>query len=490
MTYTTEIDLNINNWILDIDISIRNNIINNTLKLGYTIQHLINAQLNKNEIMEPIETEIKQSMNNMNNYIINTVNTTLSNYINKDTTVLQNELNNINENIKLKLNNIELNISNNINNINNRIIENVNDIKTLSTYINKDYNTFQNEFNNINNTLNTKINTMELNMSNNISNINGRIIENLTDIKTSLNNTFNNNTKSALKGAIGEQYIEQIITENFPDDILENTSKKTAEADYNLNNEILIEVKHYSSNIGAKEVDKFKRDLLLSTCNIGLFISITSGIIGHYRLSTEQFKDKIIIYVPNATKEAIIYGVLYAKQLKDKIHYNYYNTENIDNIYDDFIKLYDIFIKEKTFLIDIKNNIQCQLDALYKNIIENDVKIKSLIDIISQKLKIELLTSVVDNTHDEILKILNNIRIEYSNNEYELYYHLYELSIKYDINIKISSNNILLWIGISSTGKEIYKIKILTRRKDILLFNGTMTLLFDNNSINIIEKLL
>ena len=35
--------------------------------------------------------------------------------------------------------------------------------------------------------------------------------------------------------------------------------------------------------------------------------------------------------MPNATKEAIIYGVLYAKQLKDKIHYNYYNTENIDN---------------------------------------------------------------------------------------------------------------------------------------------------------------
>ena len=109
----------------------------------------------------------------------------------------------------------------------------------------------------------------------------------------SLTQTVN---KSSLKGKLGEHAIEMQLKEAFPDDAIENMASQANESDYHFhstvnNAKFLIEVKTYSVSVNTAQIDKFYRDMDRTNLPVGIFVSTTSGITGHPRLSIEYIND-------------------------------------------------------------------------------------------------------------------------------------------------------------------------------------------------------
>ena len=122
--------------------------------------------------------------------------------------------------------------------------------------------------------LDKKITELEHKTELNLSVMNTRVNENLDRVKTSIDKFTEFTNKSSFKGAMGENLVQSIIQQYFPDDTIENTAQKTAEADYHMkcHNGVmfLIESKFYTSIVNKQEIDKFRRDLLKSGFPIGI----------------------------------------------------------------------------------------------------------------------------------------------------------------------------------------------------------------------------
>ena len=122
-----------------------------------------------------------------------------------------------------------------------------------------------------------EMNKISLENQNKAQMINNDIINSMDDLKDSINKIIGSSNNASLKGKIGENIIEEIISYNFPEDILVNTSKKARESDYQFitNGEtILIEIKTYSENVGTSQIDKFKIDMKRCGHKLGIFLFI------------------------------------------------------------------------------------------------------------------------------------------------------------------------------------------------------------------------
>ena len=175
--------------------------------------------------------------------------------------------------------------------------------------------------------------------------MNTRVSENLERVKTSIDKFTEFSNKSAFKGAMGENLVESVIQHYFPDDTIINTSKKTAESDYHLRchngTTFLIESKFYTSIVNKQEIDKFRRDLLKMGFPIGIFISLSSGIVGKKRFDVERLNEhQIILYVPNAGFDggSIVWSILFGKEIL-----KYILDFKIDKDINDFHEIYDSF---------------------------------------------------------------------------------------------------------------------------------------------------
>ena len=180
---------------------------------------------------------------------------------------------------------IASNLCNNSINPENSIFKNIN--SDIKSYLEK-----------INNNNDTKMQVIE-----------AKISGNLDRVKTSIDKLSECSSKSILKGNLGENLIQNIIHNNFPDDSLIDMSKTSGASDYHLhlsNGEIImIESKNYKNVIPKKEIDKFKRDMKMGH-KIGIFISLSSSIVGKKRFEIENINDKQkIIYIPNSGIQGI-----------------------------------------------------------------------------------------------------------------------------------------------------------------------------------------
>lgn len=233
-----------------------------------------------------------------------------------------------------------------------------------------------------------------------LSKFEGRMSENLDRVKTSIEKFTEFSHKSSFKGAMGENIIESIVQNYFPDDTITNTSKKTAEADYHLqcNNGtmILIESKFYSSVINKHEIDKFRRDLIKTGFPIGIFVSISSGIVGRKRFDIEKIgNNQWILYLPNAGLEgsSVIWSILFAKefyktnQMIMSEREIYYDWNDWEEMYDAFQQIFHAFSTIKLNIFETRNQINKQLDDLIHKSYDIHFQIQNITQ--QMKLKIE-----------------------------------------------------------------------------------------------------
>lgn len=170
---------------------------------------------------------------------------------------------------------------------------------------------------------------------------------------------------SSQKGKIGEHMVVEWISTAFPDYSTTLISASSFVADIRMNTDfgdMLVEVKFWNSTIPTKEVNKFKRDLASSLCECGLFISIGQAIVSHRRCMVEKIDNKYILYIPNATRESVVWAIIAMREIKNYITHG--DTSDVDSI-------------QKTITL-IQKHGQIYLDNFEKQILQLSSHIKRM----------------------------------------------------------------------------------------------------------------
>lgn len=276
----------------------------------------------------------------------------------------------------------------------------------------------------------------------------------LLEINAMLKDLMNIKNNSSRKGKLGESLAMNALIKKYPDWNIENTTGSAHEADLfaysDKYGKILYEIKTYTTNVGNKEIDKFKNDVITTNSNYGIFISQTSGIVGKKKMDYEKYKDKILIYVACAGLNG--HGLEFATEFllsliesgclnKKTIIKNIELEDILKIINDNMLELEECinnFSRIKSQVLDIKTIINSQIDLLHKHLIEYETKGNMIYDkilniikynydnnlmLISDINKINTFINKNENFKDIFLKLKEKTYIQWSLDKNILYLH-------------------------------------------------------------------
>jgi len=334
------------------------------------------------------------------------------------------------------------------------------------------------------------------------NNMNSGNIKCILDI---LQDTLKNSTR---KGRFGESIAITSLIKKYPSWKIEDTSGISHSGDCQVfttdYGKILYELKTYTTNVGNEEIIKFKRDLDETNSNHGIFISQTSGIVGKNMIEYEIINSKILVYVSNTGLNGlgmeigteILLSLIDIGVDSKKFFLRDTDIDNqIQNIND---KLYDLsecisnFSKLKSLIIDIKQSIINNLDILYKNAYDYEIKANYLLkDIMNNIHNINDSEEIIEKTS---IDKLDEFIVTFDNKKQQLLYKLKEIFIKKNIEISIVDNCIIIINKDLIIGKVYIKSKIEIHfniiDKDNISFNGNYEKIKSNNIIvlNLLDK--
>jgi hypothetical protein len=182
-----------------------------------------------------------------------------------------------------------------------------------------------------------------------------------------------------IKGTNGENKLYNLISKEFSNAEIENTSGKTGMGDMILKRynkqPILFETKEYTVNVKTDEVGKFIRDVNKNNCS-GIFLSQTSGIVGKDNFQIDINGNNILIYIHH-----VDYDISKIKLAVNTIDFL---LEKIKTMENNDIKitidiLNDINFEYKKF-IQQKEKLSVDLKDFYKKTLEqyNDLNLSTL----------------------------------------------------------------------------------------------------------------
>lgn len=239
---------------------------------------------------------------------------------------------------------------------------------------------------------------------------------------------FTGKTKtSSSRGAIGENFIETELEKTFLNDTIVRSSGDAHEADFKListdSENIIFEIKTYTSVVATKEIDKFKQDMIRTNYRFGIFVSFNSKVTGKKNMEIEQFNDGMyILYISNTgfDMEFIALGVNIFKRIsnlfKDNLSAIPRNLvkDKINNIIQSINKLPDVLsylTKAKSVLISEGQNIRYSLDSIHSEFLKTEVMVKQVIDEIRKEVdyKISCLEAIDGGAIKDIEILLEHV---------------------------------------------------------------------------------
>ena len=367
-----------------------------------------------------------------------------------------------------------------------------------------------NEFNFNMNPLENQFNTIK----NDISIYN----ENLVDLKTSIDTLRGITKSSSSKGKLMENYVEEVIKDNFPDDNLDIVSGTGHESDMHLhfnnidNISILIEVKAYTDTVNTKEVDKFYRDMDRVGYKGGIFISISSGIIGFKRFDIRRLKNNnIAIFLPHTglNSASIVWSILFLKE-----YLSFYNN-NSNNANSD--KMYDLFIKNITHIFyqfeeeysnisrlrfDIRssrNKIDDIMDGLYRQTLDLEIRMKGVLETSKKRIWTHLIEYAADTNNDNTIineseynDFIETMR-ENRDKTLEYFIHIKALLTQFNLFLHKEPNKNILECKLFYVYEEneiIFKIKKMRDKLEIIFTEPNISIEPRDMGLEIIETIL
>jgi len=216
----------------------------------------------------------------------------------------------------------------------------------------------------------------------------------LLEISNMLKDLMNIKNNSSRKGKLGESLAMNSLVKKYPNWRIDDTAGTSHEADLFAYSDdygkILYEIKTYSTNVGKKEIEKFKNDVMATNSNYGIFISQTSGIVGKKMMDYEIYNGKILIYVACAglNGHGIEFGTEFLISLitsgcleKKTIIKNKEVEDVLKIINDNMLELDECinnFSRTKSQLHDMRTIINGQIDLLHKHLIEYEIQGKNI----------------------------------------------------------------------------------------------------------------
>lgn len=216
----------------------------------------------------------------------------------------------------------------------------------------------------------------------------------LLEISNMLKDLMNIKNNSSRKGKLGESLAMNSLVKKYPNWRIDDTAGTSHEADLFAYSDdygkILYEIKTYSTNVGKKEIEKFKNDVMTTNSNYGIFISQTSGIVGKKMMDYEIYNGKILIYVACAglNGHGIEFGTEFLISLitsgcleKKTIIKNKEVEDVLKIINDNMLELDECinnFSRTKSQLHDMRTIINGQIDLLHKHLIEYEIQGKNI----------------------------------------------------------------------------------------------------------------
>ena len=216
----------------------------------------------------------------------------------------------------------------------------------------------------------------------------------LLEISNMLKDLMNIKNNSSRKGKLGESLAMNSLVKKYPSWRIDDTTGTSHEADLFAYSDdygkILYEIKTYSTNVGKKEIEKFKNDVMTTNSNYGIFISQTSGIVGKKMMDYEIYNGKILIYVACAglNGHGIEFGTEFLISLiasgcleKKTIIKNKEVEDVLKIINDNMLELDECinnFSRTKSQLHDMRTIINGQIDLLHKHLIEYEIQGKNI----------------------------------------------------------------------------------------------------------------
>ena len=327
--------------------------------------------------------------------------------------------------------------------------------------------------------------------------INSSIRENIGSLRGTIDNFIYQSANSSLKGKIGENQINDILSDHFPDDVIELTAQKDFESDIQLITpegiKIYIEVKTYKSLVTTSQIDKFKRDILRSGIKVGIMISTTSGITGKKRMEYEQLdEEQYIIYIPNSGFEHIpvIWAVLFAKKLVTMTN----KKKEIDmgillDCYRKFESIYKNFSTMKHNLIKTRKTIIVGLDELHIESLRIEQMIQNVLhecntylyNILDEKEEVHL-------EDKDILEFLKELD-EAKDKRHQSYSILYDYCKSKKFNIFYKSNKLNWNIKDCNNEKEIGETKYTKTKMELCVPEKGITIQLNSSSSFILDTI-
>ena len=211
-------------------------------------------------------------------------------------------------------------------------------------------------------------------------------INSIDVLLNSLHNTFTNN--SSKKGELAENILYNNLIKAFPSSDISNTSQTANSGDIMIKKEgrpdILIDSKHFQTNVPKLDLEKFLKDCELNNCS-GILCNVNSGIANKEHFQVDIIDSRIYVYISNHEFDNTLF------QLATKIIYNIYdiiknnktNIIEIDKELFERIKIeYNFYIQSfKQHLNIIKQNVNSleqlamiQLEQFFKRSNFNELK--------------------------------------------------------------------------------------------------------------------
>ena len=121
---------------------------------------------------------------------------------------------------------------------------------------------------------------------------------------------------AVLKGQEGEDIVYRILTSKYNN--VKKTNKTPESGDFIIDNDIMIEVKNYSSTVPTLQVLKFQRDLNNLNIRAGIFISLNTHIAKHSSFDICESPNRIEIYISSKKSEDILRAIKISREWLDK----------------------------------------------------------------------------------------------------------------------------------------------------------------------------
>ena len=192
---------------------------------------------------------------------------------------------------------------------------------------------------------------------------------------------------SNTKGVIGESMVYNWICESFTNWTVGVVRTLSHSCDIHITDpvDVLIETKYYKRTVPSTQIQNFERNIALNTSKYNMFVCIGSKIAKKKKFELNMIGEKYILYIPNASKDSVILGLLLIKSL------NQYLMSYIEN--EPTLRLNKIVRSIRCFVERSENDIESlrkiivgfekNVDNLNKcrmNIYNNiDTQIKSLL---------------------------------------------------------------------------------------------------------------